>query len=246
MVVDHIPATSEVQQAKPESTVSEESNQRKAEEAEKKRQDEEEAEKKRKAEEEAAAQAAEAQRRKEVEAAKVPADGGLPITFRDPTGAKTYTVSFTTKPLGMDFKHDQKPVKIINAIRAAKTLGVQEGSELLNIAGTDVEQMDFSKIIALLREKAALLQPDGLVIVFRDLSGQQKTVVFATQPLDIEFDQSKKPMKVAPLQRGAAHSHGVQANWELLSIAGTDVGQMEYDKVMELLQSQVGALPTKE
>lgn len=170
---------------------------------------------------------------------------GLPLTFRDPGGLKTYSVEFKTKPLGIDFVKDAKPVRVEKAFCAAKSLGVQEGSELLSIGGINVEQMDFGQMLEVLRERLEPLQPSGLVIVFRGQGGQQRTIVFLTKPLGMDFNKGVKPIRVLHVQ-GAAESLGVEADWELVSIAGTCVEHMEFDGMLELLRVEIGSLPTKE
>lgn len=174
------------------------------------------------------------------------ADGAsLPLTFRDLLGAKTYTVTFKTRPLCMNFNQSSKPVKVTNVFGPAKQLGVSEGSDLLDIGGTDVEKMDFAQVLEVLKEKIAPLTPEGLEIKFKDQSGQQRPIVFPTKPLGMDFDQGKKPIRIKKVH-GAAQSLGVEAEWELLSIAGTDVEQMDFDKMLELLREKVGSLPTKD
>lgn len=207
-----------------------------------------EAEEKRKADEEAAA-TAEVQKRAEEEQEEqrkkegAPADGLL-ITFREPGGEKTYTADFKTKPLGMDFDRAAKGARVVKAFCAAKTLGVQEGSQILKIGDTDVENMDVEQMLGVLKERVEPLQPDGLAVVFRDQAGQLKTIVFPTKPLGMDFKVGQKPIRILKVQ-GAARSLGVQAEWEILSIAGADVEQMEFDKILELLQAKIISLPTK-
>lgn len=177
------------------------------------------------------------------EASAAPEAVGLPLTFRDAGGMKTYTVSFTTKPLGMDFHQNLKPVKVQKAFGAAKRLGVSEGSELIEIAGTNVEQLDFGAMLGVLKEKIAPLTPDGLVVNFRDQSGNQRSIVFPTKPLGMDFDKGRRPIRIKNVE-GVALNLGVEKGWELMSVAGTDVEQMDFDKLLELLRAQIGSLPT--
>lgn len=169
-------------------------------------------------------------------------DIGLPLTFRDASGAKTYTVKFTTKPLCMDFDNNTKPVRVTKSFGVAKRLGVLEGSDLIKVADTDVEQLAFMDILEKLSMKIEPLTPDGLVISFRDRAGTRRPIVFPTKPLGMDFQQDLRPVKIDSVA-GIAESLGVQAGWELATIAGNDVEQMEFDKMLELLREQVAALP---
>jgi len=173
----------------------------------------------------------------------VPPNFGLLLTFREASSLRTYNVIFKTKPLCMLFNQNAQPVRVTKVFGSAKRLGVSEGSELISVGGTDVESLDFGKMLEVLTEKIAPLTPDGLEVSFRDQSGQHRPILFPTQPLGIDFDQGKRPIKIKH-SLGAAQCLGVEPDWELTSVSGTNVEHMEFDKMLKLLQVQVGALPT--
>jgi len=234
------------------------------------RRQEEEAKRKRTAEEEAAAQrqreeadkkkaakeqvATEEEARRQKQAAEAAAAKeaacSLPLTFRDATGTKTYTVKFTTKPLGLDFNQDETPVRITKAFGAAKKLGVTEGSCLINIAGTDVEKHGFGEMLIVLKDGIAPLKPDGLVIDFRDTGGQLKSIVFPTKPLGMDFDNEHSlteggPVKVKSVH-GSAQCLGVEADWVLTSIGGSNIENMDFDQIFVMLRAKMESLPSKD
>lgn len=165
----------------------------------------------------------------------------LPLTFRDASGANTYTVNFETKPLCMTFEQNANPVKIKKAFGTANKLGVSVGSELINIGGTDVEALDFGKMMEVLNEKVAPLTPDGLAIDFRDQSGKLRSIVFPTRPLGMLFIQGHRPSRIKSVE-GTAQSLGVEANWELMRIDETDVEHLAHDHMLELLKAKAGSL----
>jgi len=169
----------------------------------------------------------------------------LQLNFRDPSGAETYVVSFSTRPLGLDMDEHVKPVKITKVFGAAKQLGVQVGSELIGISGTDVQHMGYPEMLKILQGKIAPLPPDGVVTLFRDTSGAEQSIVFPTKPLGISFDEDSKPIKITAVS-DAAHSLGVGVGFEITSIAGTNVEQMEFANFLELLKSKVSSLPSRE
>lgn len=222
----------------------EEEEARQRQEALKLKQEEEEEEESRKRKEAADMAVANEAAAREA-AATEEAAKGLPLTFRDASGKKTYTVNFQTKPLGIDFNENATPVKVTQAFGAAKKVGVSVGSCLINIAGTDVEKLGFGDMLAVLKEKIAPLTPDGLTIDFKDASGQLHPIVFPTKPLGMDFDNGKQPIQIKAAS-GAARSLGVEAGWELSSIAGTNVEKMDFDQMVVLLRAKIEALPTKD
>lgn len=169
---------------------------------------------------------------------------GLPLTFRDPSG-QTYSVTFTTKPLCMDFRNNTKPVKIAKSFGTAKRLGVLEGSELIKVDDTDVEELAFTKILGLISQKIAPLPADGLTISFRDGTGASKQIVFPTKPLGMDFETGRKPIKVEK-SAGIAKSLGVLVGWEVVAVAGNPIEQLEFDKALELISEKIGALPARD
>lgn len=169
---------------------------------------------------------------------------GLPLTFRDASGTKTYSVSFKTKPLGMDFTQNELPVKITKVFGAAKRLGVSEGSCLIDIAGTDVEKLGFADMLAVLKEKIAPLAADGLVVNFKDTDGQLRPIIFPTKPLGMDFTD-KHPVRITNV-KGAAMNLGVEVDWVLASVDGADVETMEFDDFMATIRAKIEVLPTKD
>jgi len=194
---------------------------------------------------EAAAKEAAAKEAAAAAAAAAKEADGLPLTFRDASGAKTYTVNFKTKPLGMDFNNNTKPVKITKAFGAARKLGVSDGSCLIGVGSTDVEKLGFNEMLVVLKEKIAPLKAEGLTINFKDTSGQLTPIVFPTKPLGMDFDSGKQPIRIKGVN-GASKSLGVQVNWVLASIDGTNVESMEFEQMLILLRSKIEVLPTKD
>lgn len=169
----------------------------------------------------------------------------LPLTFRDVGGMNTYTVNFETKPLCMDFNQDKTPVKVTKAFGAAKRLGVSEGSCLIKISGINVEKLGFAEVLAMLKDKITPLTAEGLVIDFQDTSGQLRPIVFPSKPLGMDFDHGKQPIRIKSVQ-GVAQALGVEANWVLACVDGTNVENMQFDQVLLLLRAKIQALPTKD
>ena len=60
--------------------------------------------------------------------------------------------------------------------------------------------------------------------------------------LGMDFSTGVTPVKILKAH-GIAAKLGVEANWVVSNIAGTDVGAMDFDQMMVLLRSKVEPLP---
>lgn len=169
------------------------------------------------------------------------AQDGLAVVFKEPGAVNLRTVVFYSQTLGMDFYHGFSPIKIRKASGAAKALGVKENWELMSIAGTNVETLEYDAIIEMFKIEIASLRP-GLTLEFSDPKhGARITVAFPRQPLGLEFDHGVTPIKITGASV-AARLLGVHENLELVSIAGTNVENMDFNRSLDLLREHIASL----
>lgn len=212
--------------------------QRSREEAEKKQAADAEEALRKEAEEKAKAAEAKAA------APKAEPEDGVPMTFRVPGSAELRPLIFKNKPLGMEFNRST-PAKVVRSFGNARALGVQEGWELMNIAGTAVDTVDFNSMLETLKAKIEPLKQDGLILKFKTPDSGPKNVLFPARPLGMDFNHNSKPIKVTGVS-GVAKEQGVRVDWELINIGGADVEDIEFGIVLQLLKEKISALPIQQ
>uniref|UniRef100_A0A7S1R8I0 Uncharacterized protein n=1 Tax=Alexandrium catenella TaxID=2925 RepID=A0A7S1R8I0_ALECA len=163
----------------------------------------------------------------------------------------TKAIAFNRRPLGLSLGNSM-PVTVTKVSGQAAQLGVEVGWLVKSVGGERVAEsrLPFNKVADALTAAALRLpydeSPPSFPMVFRDLCGQSRRVIFEQNPTGVRFARTRLPLTVSGV--GAyAESLGVQEGWTVTSVAGTDITgpSFTYDDVESLLRRCVAPLPAQ-
>jgi hypothetical protein len=169
-------------------------------------------------------------------------DKGVEMVFA--SEGTDHVVSFTRRPIGLIFNFSFV-VEVAND--ANRKLGVQVGSVLKSIDGSDLSGMTRDQIEQLLVpvvEKLPLdeILQNGLRIVFES-NGEQHAVSFTEKPIGVSF--SRQLPLVVMATNDVAKELGVQEGWVVKSISDMTItgSDLTYAQVSQFLVAYVKYLP---
>lgn len=166
------------------------------------------------------------------------------LGFKDDGGDLKHK-TFFHQPLGLDFER-QMPIVIKDVYKNsyADALGIKEGWTVVDVDWKNIQCKTYEDAWQLLCDASAPLPRRNCVVIsFLTSQGARQEKTFFHGPLGIDFVPDESPLTVSEVFSGCyAQSVGVQPGWQVISLNGGSIANMEFTEALPMVQAAESTL----